>query len=81
KKKKKSGKIMVKFKEDGNRCVLEVNDTGVGFPSDIEPDQTDSLGLQLVTSLTQQIGGKLELERSPRTTFRITFEEKKVDKS
>lgn len=77
----KSGKIMVKFKEDGNRCVLEVIDTGVGFPSDIEPDQTDSLGLQLVTSLTQQIGGELELERSPRTTFRITFEEKKVGKS
>jgi len=77
----KSGTIMVKFKEDGNRCVLEVNDNGIGFPSDIEPDQTDSLGLQLVTSLTQQIGGELELERSPRTTFRITFEEKKVGKS
>ncbi len=75
----KSGKIRVKFKEDDNLCVLEVSDTGVGFPSDIEPDQTDSLGLQLVTSLTQQIGGELELERSPETTFRITFEEKKVE--
>jgi PAS domain S-box-containing protein len=76
-----SGKIRVEFKEDGNSCVLVVSDTGVGFPLDIEPDQSDSLGLQLVTSLTQQIGGELELKRSPGTTFRITFEEEEVGKS
>ena len=77
----KSGEIRVEFKEDRNNCVLEVSDTGVGFPSDIELGKTDSLGLQLVTSLTQQINGELELERSPGTTFRITFKEKKVGKS
>ena len=77
----KSGKIRVEFKEDSNHCILEVSDTGVGFPSDIELGKTDSLGLQLVTSLTQQINGELELERSPGTTFRITFKEKKVGKS
>ena len=77
----KSGEIRVEFKEDRNNCVLEVSDTGVGFPSDIELGKTDSLGLQLVTSLTQQINGELELERSPGTTFRIIFKEKKVGKS
>ncbi len=74
----KSGKVKVEFKEIDDLCVLKVSDNGVGFPPNIEPGQTDSLGLQLVTSLTQQIKGELELKKSPGTTFRISFKEKKV---
>lgn len=73
-----TGKITVKFSEDDDICTLEVSDNGVGFPPELELGKTDSLGLQLVTSLTQQIGGELELERSPGTTFRITFKEEKM---
>ena len=32
-----------------------------------------SLGLQLVDMLTQQLRGRLELDRNGGTTFRITF--------
>ena len=73
-----TGKITVKFSEDDDICTLEVSDNGVGFPPELELGKTDSLGLQLVTSLTQQIGGELELERSPGTTFRIIFKEEKM---
>lgn len=74
----KTGVISVKFSEEGDQCILEVKDNGIGFPPELELGKTNSLGLQLVTSLTQQIGGELELERSPGTTFRITFQEEKM---
>lgn len=70
-----SGEIVVKFKESDNHCVLEVNDNGVGFPQDFKPEKSDSLGLQLVNNLTQQIGGELELERDHGTDFCITFQQ------
>ncbi|WP_321421343.1 PAS domain S-box protein [uncultured Methanobacterium sp.] len=69
------GEIRVKFQESDHHCVLEVSDNGVGFPSDFEPEKADSLGLQLVNSLTQQIGGELELERDRGTDFCITFQQ------
>ncbi len=75
-----NGEIKVKFNKDGENCVLEVSDTGIGFPPDLQLDKTDSLGLQLVNNLTQQINGELELERSPGTTFHIAFKEKKLGK-
>jgi len=75
----RTGKITVKFKKDEDHYILEVKDNGVGFPSDIKLGKTDSLGLQLVTSLTEQIGGELELQRSPGTTFCIKFKEKGID--
>jgi len=76
-----SGEIKVKFNKKGDKCILEVNDTGVGFPPDLELDKTKSLGLQLVHNLTQQINGKLELKRSPGTRFRIIFKEKRLGNS
>lgn len=74
----KSGVIKVKFNKDGDNCILEVSDTGVGFPPELQLDKTDSLGLQLVNNLISQINGELKLKRSPGTTFCIIFKEKKV---
>jgi PAS domain S-box-containing protein len=52
---------------------LMVSDNGVGLSEDIEPLATKSLGLRLVTMLTQQLQGTVELDRSRGTTFRIKF--------
>lgn len=70
-----SGEIGVKFKEHADQCVLEVSDTGVGFPPDFDFEKSDSLGLQLINSLTQQISGELKLEKDQGTTFKITFQQ------
>lgn len=74
-----SGKIRVKFKEHDSQCMLEVSDTGVGFPPEFEFEKSDSLGLQLINSLTQQISGELELESNHGTTFKITFQQPEDD--
>jgi PAS domain S-box-containing protein len=52
---------------------LVVRDTGVGFPADLDFRQTATLGLQLVSMLTEQLGGTITLERDGGTTFALTF--------
>ena len=50
----------------------------MGFPEDLDYKNTDSLGMQIVTNLTRQIDGELELDRTEGTTFKITFKEPKI---
>jgi two-component sensor histidine kinase len=52
---------------------LQVADDGVGIPTDFDIDKTKTLGLQLVNSLVSQLDGKLEVERSGKTLFRVSF--------
>jgi two-component sensor histidine kinase len=44
--------------------LLEVTDDGIGVPEDIDYKNTDSLGLRLVTSLTEQIDGEIEFNNT-----------------
>ena len=53
--------------------VLIISDNGVGIPKDIKIEELESLGLQLVTSLVDQLDGKLELKRDNGTEFTIKF--------
>jgi two-component sensor histidine kinase len=53
--------------------TLSVRDTGIGFPADLDFRHTDSLGLQLVTMLTEQLGGTITLFRGCGTAFTVTF--------
>jgi two-component sensor histidine kinase len=55
------------------QMVLIVRDTGIGFPADVDFRHTDSLGLQLVCLLTEQLGGTIELERASGTQWTLKF--------
>lgn len=52
---------------------LVVKDNGIGFPDEIDFHHTESLGLQLVIMLTEQLQGTIALERADGTTFTLTF--------
>lgn len=55
-----SGEIKVHFgAENGQGLKLVVRDSGVGFSEGGDPEASDSLGLKLVHSLTEQLGGTL----------------------
>jgi PAS domain S-box-containing protein len=70
----KDGRIKVDLGRKGKTTViLTVSDNGVGLPPDLEVKKSSTLGLQLVYSLVQQLGGKIEVDRTAGTTFRITF--------
>ena len=60
---------------------LRVSDDGIGIPEDLNIRNTDSLGLELVIILAEdQLGGKIELDRTGGTTFRILFKGKNKEK-
>jgi PAS domain S-box-containing protein len=52
---------------------LTVSDNGVGIPENIKVKELESLGLQLVTTLVDQLDGELELKRNNGTEFIIKF--------
>jgi two-component sensor histidine kinase len=69
-----AGEISITMqRERGDRVILTISDNGVGLPPDILFPGTESLGLQLVTMLIQQLEGKVEVERDGGTTFKIQF--------
>ncbi|WP_413161056.1 PAS domain-containing protein [Capilliphycus salinus ALCB114379] len=72
----RSGKIWIKLHQNSDYIVtLTVADDGVGFPTDIDFRQVDSLGMELVCTLINQLEGTIELIRDNGTTFELTFQE------
>jgi two-component sensor histidine kinase len=53
--------------------VLIVSDNGIGIPEDLNIEDLDSLGLQLVSSLIDQLDGELELKRNNGTEFVMKY--------
>lgn len=70
----RAGFISVGIKsEPEGQVVLTVKDNGVGFPENLDFRKTESLGLQLVCTLVEQLNGTIELVRNNGTTFSIKF--------
>ncbi|WMW25487.1 CHASE4 domain-containing protein [Methanolobus sediminis] len=70
------GEILVEIVPDVNgQYMLTIRDNGIGFPEDLDFMNTDSLGMQLVVSLVEQLEGSIELIRGNGTEFRIRFKQ------
>jgi len=73
----RNGEIVIDLRSDReNNLTLTIRDNGVGLPKDLDLQNTMSLGLQLVTLLSAQLGGTLALDRRGGTAFKITFKER-----
>ena len=56
----------------GDQLRLEVSDDGIGLPEDFDIQSSDSLGLQIVKTLTtNELGGKIEVHRVANGGTRI----------
>ena len=53
--------------------ILTVSDNGVGIPENLDFENLDSLGFQLIFSLVEQLDGEIELKRNNGTEFTIKF--------
>jgi PAS domain S-box-containing protein len=67
------GTIWISVKPAGADIDLVVADDGKGFSASFDYRTSKTLGLQLVTDLTKQLRGRIELQKSDRTEFRIRF--------
>src|SRR5262249_40179656 len=76
----RAGRVSVDLQRlDGESLVLVVSDDGVGLPPDLDFEQAESVGLQLVHDLTEQLHGTVVVGRDIGTTFTITFEDPGID--
>jgi two-component sensor histidine kinase len=70
----KPGEIGIDLRASADeQYSIIVRDNGVGFPEDLDIHQAASLGLQLVTGLTKQLDGTVELRREGGTIIEIRF--------
>ncbi len=68
------GEIAICFVVDEDDWItLKVSDNGIGFPPALDPWQTETLGLQLVRLLVQQLQGEISLAQQGGTIFTIRF--------
>jgi len=74
----RKGEIIVSLRPSGDdRFILSVSDDGVGFPAGLDFHKTETLGMQLVTMLVDQLDGTISLERKRGTRFEVIFRELK----
>lgn len=67
------GQVRISFlRTEGSRVVLRVHDNGRGLPP--KSERVDSLGMQLVADLSDQLNGNLEIATENGTQVSVTFE-------
>lgn len=71
------GEIYVGLRNDleNNKITLIIADNGQGLPSQLNLDDIDSFGLELVQHLSKRINGEIIIGRSNGTRFEISFQE------
>lgn len=68
-----SGRIGIMLKKDEKKIEISISDNGVGLPGNIDLKNPSTLGLQLVSGLTEQVRGTIEIVRKEGTKFCLTF--------
>ena len=69
---KKNGKVLLQMELiNGNQYKLTISDNGIGFPKELDFRKTESLGMQVVVSLVEQLEGSINLLDKEGTTFEI----------
>jgi PAS domain S-box-containing protein len=66
--------IRLRLEQEGDMIKLTIADNGVGLPQEFEDMQSDTLGLQLVTTLAEQLDAELKVNSNQGAEFQLTFE-------
>ncbi len=69
--KNESGDNKKQIAGKGTKYTLIVSDNGVGIPENTDLESSDTLGLQLVNILVDQLNGEIEIKRDRGTEFII----------
>jgi two-component sensor histidine kinase len=72
-----NGEIFVSLKFVNNKYELIIRDNGLGMSDDIDFNNLQTLGLLLVSNLTEQLDGEMTINRKKGTEFGIIFKEVK----
>lgn len=74
------GIINIKFMEtDENIFLLQIKDNGIGLPVGFQTAELNSLGMNLITGLTEQLDGTFDITTDNGVTITITFTKRVAD--
>ncbi len=71
-----AGTISIKFIHSGCSYVLQIRDDGVGLPEDFQLANSTSMGMEIVSILTQQLDGKIRTLDGEGAGFEIVIPKK-----
>jgi len=76
----RNGEIAIEFRRPAHQRIrMIIRDNGIGLPEGFSVDSAESLGMQLVQALTNQLDGKLDVTNSKNgTRFEIEFTYPKI---
>ena len=72
-KRRKPGRVSLAVTRSAQNCVLTVSDNGKGLPADFSIEANKNMGMEIVSILTEQLGGGLRLIGGVGTTFEVSF--------
>lgn len=69
------GEIKVVCTKMGGKFTMSVSDNGIGYDAESKIEKPASLGLTLITALTEQVSGSIKTTNKNGTTYYLSFEE------
>jgi two-component sensor histidine kinase len=70
------GNIFVEFSQVEGRYVLHIRDDGIGLPAGFDVDAALTMGMEIVSILTQQLDGEITFENNGGARFEVSFPQK-----
>lgn len=67
------GNLQIRIKSPGRGLELSIADDGCGLPPGMDVTASKTIGLQLVTTLVEQLEGSMQIVSPPGTAVRIRF--------
>lgn len=74
----RSGIIFLGLTEKETSIELVISDDGIGMPKEFSILNSDTLGLQLVNTLVEQLDGEIKVENSGGIKYLITFDKAQI---
>jgi len=69
-----SGIIAVYLEKKGNKIKLKLIDNGIGLPESVLKGESDTLGIQLIQTLTEQLRGDISFKVDEGTSVDLVFD-------
>ena len=69
----RSGVISIRLRREDDHYSLIIGDNGIGLPAGFELNRAETLGMQLVISLVDQVQGTLAVNGTEGTEFGVEF--------
>ncbi len=78
---REQGTLSCNLRRRGQEISLTLADDGVGIRGEVNLKSPESFGLRLITALTEQLGGNVEVEVEGGTRWNLTFELPSVEEA